>query len=70
MKQKTLKKLAVRKETLVNLNFDGMAALRGGLSPTVTSCPPKCNTRYNCTYPCVTAIPYYCENSALCTEPC
>jgi len=67
MKKKTLKKLTINKKTLVNLDYQGMAALKGGLSPTRTSCQPGC-TQYS--LPCITAIPYYCENSALCTIPC
>jgi hypothetical protein len=51
MKKKVSKKLVFNKETLVNLD---MQNLKGGLTPTITSCPPKCNTFALCTVPCIT----------------
>ena len=70
MKKKTLKKLAINKKTLVNLDYQGMNGVRGGIYLTQT-CPDPCQTNESkCTIGCVTVIPHYCEDSALCTQPC
>jgi natural product precursor len=71
MKAKSIKKLFLKKVTLANLGDYEMRLVKGGLTPTITSCPARCQpTNPWLSIPCITAIPEFCGGTDECTQPC